>query len=119
MYGFNNCKPFPFTNGRLQIIEIGKYQTFLTFDNGWRIQVMNRCSVLRNGSEFTSYNNQTGWQSTNFQTLIELELNKIEIISDDMLTMYFEGGFEIHLFDDVKMYESLMITGPNNQCIIV
>ena len=106
----------------LHMVSLGKFDVTFQWNCGLHIQATGSVFVSKGGEVIARWREGDGWDDLRYQQVLNGNVSGFEVLSEQELVIRFEGGNEIHLFDDSDQYESLKIwpvegTGPNGLII--
>lgn len=105
----------------LQQICIGKYDVQFRFGSGTTIALQSEARINENEERVGTWNEQNGWDSLSFQTLLNCSVISYEVLTLQLLRIHFDNKLTLELLDNSDQYESVQIypAGRSDQIIVV
>lgn len=90
-------------------IRLGGADVQFVFDPAVVIAVQSRVVCLNAENTVATWDGKNGWDSIQFQSLLNATVSSYSVVSDRLLEIRFAEGLKLQLFDNSDQFESMQI----------
>lgn len=99
----------------LNMIGLGRYDVQFTFEAKTTICLQGNATLLQNGVEIATWDEENNWSSLVFQRLLNQSVESYSVPHDRLIEIKFTNSFALQLHDSSDHYESMQIYFHNQE----
>ncbi|WP_061238259.1 hypothetical protein [Ectopseudomonas composti] len=99
----------------LNIISLGRYDVQFSFDAKAIICLQSKATLLQNGMEIATWDDESNWSSLSFQRLLNQTVESFSVPHDQLIQIQFTNDLTLQLHDSSDQYESMQIYFSNEE----
>lgn len=99
----------------LNMISLGRYDVQFSFDAKTTICLQSKATLLHNGIEIATWDDENNWSSLSFQRLLNQSVKSFSVPHDQLIEIQFTNDFTLQLHDSSDQYESMQIYFSNEE----
>ena len=105
----------------LNLIGLGRYEVRFSFNGQTTIHLQSRATLLQNGIEIATWDEEKNWSSLSFQQLLNQAVLGYLVPDNQLLEIQFTDSFLLRLHENSDHYESIQIyfAGASEPAIII